>query len=248
MPDTRLTKQAFLENCALASRPGRTSRSSACWAAQVCSFLHFMSPIVDGKPQRIDTSVVSAHLQRRMYDAVNGSDLREVREWLEIRGPVSCDNYQMAHYLQAVASKTSRRRLAQFRMGSHILGVETGRWQRLPRAERLCPRCSCSVVDDEAHMIWGCPALIDQRVQHSELFAKLRMLLGVLLKSSVQHQCQTLGSRTSGSWHPFCGFVMIIVQSWRGMVPAGFEWTMTLSAGCEWYLCWTQVVAHAALG
>ena len=34
MPDTRLTKQAFLENCALASRPGRTSRSSACWAAQ----------------------------------------------------------------------------------------------------------------------------------------------------------------------------------------------------------------------
>ena len=25
------------------------------WAAQVCSFLHFMSPIVDGKPQRVDT-------------------------------------------------------------------------------------------------------------------------------------------------------------------------------------------------
>ena len=57
---------------------------------------NFMSPIVDGKPQRIDTSVVSAHLQRRMYDAVNGSDLRKVREWLEVRGPVSCDNYQMA--------------------------------------------------------------------------------------------------------------------------------------------------------
>ena len=57
-----------------------------------------------------------------MYDAVNGSDLRKVREWLEVRGPVSCDNYQMAHYLQAVASKTSRRRLAQFRMGSHMLG------------------------------------------------------------------------------------------------------------------------------
>ena len=38
-----------------------------------------------------------------LYDAVNGSDLRKVREWLEVRGPVSCDNYQMAHYLQAVA-------------------------------------------------------------------------------------------------------------------------------------------------
>ena len=101
---------------------------------------------------------------------INVNDLRKVREWLGVRGPVNCDNYQMADYLQAVASKTSRRRLAQFRMGSHMLGVETGRWQRLPRAERLCQRCSCNVVDDEAHMIWGCPALIDQRVQHSELF------------------------------------------------------------------------------
>jgi hypothetical protein len=65
-----------------------------------------MSPIVDGVPQRIDTAVVIAHLQRRMHDAVNGSDLRKVREWLEVRGPVNCDNYQMAGYLQAVASKT----------------------------------------------------------------------------------------------------------------------------------------------
>ena len=170
MPDTRLTKQAFLENCALASRPGRSTTSSACWAAQVCSFLHFMSPIVDGVPQRIDTAVVIAHLQRRTYDAVNDSDLRKVREWLGVRGPVNCDNYQMAGYLQAVASKTGRQRIAQFRMGSHMLGVETGRWQRLPRAERLCQRCSCGVVDDEAHMVWGCSALIDQRVQHSELF------------------------------------------------------------------------------
>ena len=136
----------------------------------MCSFLHFISPIVDGVPQHIDTSIVSAHLQRRTFDAVNGSDLRKVREWLGVRGPVNGDNYQLAGYLQAVASKTGRRRLAQFRMGSHMLGVETGRWQRLPRAERLCQRCSCGVVDDEAHMVWGCPALVDQRVQHSELF------------------------------------------------------------------------------
>ena len=67
----------------------------------------------------------------------------------------TCKSSFFLHYLQAVASKTSRRRLAQFRMGSHMLGVETGRWQRLPRAERLCQRCSCGAVDDEAHMIWG---------------------------------------------------------------------------------------------
>ena len=197
--------------------PGRGAARPA-QHAQVCSFLHFMSPIVDGVPQRIDTSVVSAHLQRRTFDAVNGSDLRKVREWLGVRGPVNGDNYQLAGYLQAVASKTGRRRLAQFRMGSHMLGVETGRWQRLPRAERLCQRCSCGVVDDEAHMVWGCPALVDQRVQHSELFQDSDII-------TVAGFMQQDAGQLAG----FCGFVMIIVQSWRGVHPTGIEWTHSVS-------------------
>ena len=58
----------------LAARPGRSNGSSACWAAQVCSLMDFMSPIVNGVPQRVDIGAVIAHLQRRVYDAVNGSE------------------------------------------------------------------------------------------------------------------------------------------------------------------------------
>jgi hypothetical protein len=170
MPDTRLAKQAFLENVSMADRgvgPG-----TACWAAQVASFLSFMSPIVDGVAQRIDPDAVTAVLQRRHFDSVNGSDLRKVREWLHIRGPVVFGAYESAGYLQAVASRTSRVRLAQFRTGSHWLGVETGRWAGLRREQRCCKRCSVGGVDDAEHMIWGCPALIDQRLQHMELFSR----------------------------------------------------------------------------
>jgi hypothetical protein len=119
--------------------------------------------------------------------------------------------------------RPGRRRLAQFRMGSHMLGVGTGRWQRLPRAERICQRCSCGVVDDEAHMVWGCSALIDQRVQHAELFQD----------SNIK---QTFCSRMPGSWQLSCGFVMIIVQSWMGVLPVGLSGPFRQSAGSEHYL------------
>ena len=47
-----------------------------------------------------------------------------------------------------------------------------GRWirPRLEREERLCKRCDLAAVDDEAHMIWACPKLIDIRIQHIDLF------------------------------------------------------------------------------
>ena len=114
---------------------------------------------------------MTAFLQRRHFESVNCSDLHKVQQWLRIRGgQLNGDSYQMAGYLQAVASRTGRVRLAQMRTGSHWLGVETGRWQRVERQQRLCKRCGCGEVDDEAHMIWKCPALMDQRVAHSELF------------------------------------------------------------------------------
>ena len=171
MPDTRLTKQAFRENVSMVGRPGAVA--NACWAAQVASFLHFMSPIVDGIPQHIDPDAASAVLQRSYFESVNGSDGRKVCEWLDIRGgPVHFGAYEPAGYLQAVPSRTNRVRLAQFRSGSHWLGVETGRWAGLRREQRCCKRCGEAEIDDASHMIWGCSALIDQRLQHMELFSR----------------------------------------------------------------------------
>ena len=165
-----LTKQAFLENVSLVGRKGAVA--NACWAAQVASFLHFMSPIVDGAPQHIDPDAASAVLQRSYFESVNGSEGRKVREWLELRGgPVHFCTYEPAGYLQAVASRTNRVRLAQFRTGSHWLRVETGRWAGLKREQRCCQRCCEAEIDDAPHMIWGCPALIDQRLQHMGLFS-----------------------------------------------------------------------------
>jgi hypothetical protein len=52
---------------------------------------------------------------------------------------------------------------------------------------------------------------------------------------------QTFCSRMPGNWQLSCGFVMIIVQGWMGVIPAGIEWTTPLSAGSEHYF------GHASL-
>ena len=35
-----------------------------------------------------------------------------------------------------------------------MLPIETGRWRRIPRPERLCPYCN--VLGDEIHFIYSC--------------------------------------------------------------------------------------------
>ena len=77
----------------------------------------------------------------------------------------------MAPYLSAVGGWKQRKHLAQLRLGSHWLGVETGRGSGVPHAQRLCQRCNSGEVDDEDHMVFRCPALNAQRLQHARVFS-----------------------------------------------------------------------------
>ena len=54
----------------------------------------------------------------------------------------------------------------QFRLSSHRLKIETGRWSRVPRERRLC---SCGSVQDELHVLVHCPMLTDIRRNFSDL-------------------------------------------------------------------------------
>jgi hypothetical protein len=50
--------------------------------------------------------------------------------------------------------------VAQFRLGSHSLFVESMRWKRphVPRSQRICRCCSLGQVEDELHVAVECPA------------------------------------------------------------------------------------------
>ena len=44
--------------------------------------------------------------------------------------------------------------IVRFRLGSHNLPIEKGRWRRLNREDRLCT--ACNVVGDEHHIVYNC--------------------------------------------------------------------------------------------
>ena len=58
-----------------------------------------------------------------------------------------------------------RTEMTRFRVGSHRLRVETGRWSRLPREERICS-CGVGGVQDEEHVVFHCENTRDLREKY----------------------------------------------------------------------------------
>lgn len=87
---------------------------------------------------------------------------------------LSRDTYELQPYLKALNSWKQKSALAQFRTGSHWLNVEQGRFTGVQHEDRHCTRCSASVVDNEEHMIFECPALQSMREEATELFENIQ--------------------------------------------------------------------------
>ena len=49
-----------------------------------------------------------------------------------------------------------RIRLTRFRTSNHRLPIETGRWRKRLRGERICPHCSNNSIGDEFHNLFEC--------------------------------------------------------------------------------------------
>ena len=64
-------------------------------------------------------------------------------------------NYSLSAYLDSTR-KNPMRTLVKLRIGRHNLPVETGRYDKIPLDERICPLCSGSEIEDETHLLLDC--------------------------------------------------------------------------------------------
>jgi hypothetical protein len=65
-------------------------------------------------------------------------------------------SFQIEDYLTHVHNKDHRKYLSIFRMGSHVLHIETGRHNKTDPAERFCYVCNIEAVEDERHFMMDC--------------------------------------------------------------------------------------------
>ena len=68
-----------------------------------------------------------------------------------------------------------RAAFTRIRLGSHRLKIETGRWSRIPKEERLC---TCGAIQTEQHVLLLCPVTEPLRRTFPDLnFSKLETLM-----------------------------------------------------------------------
>jgi len=119
-------------------------------------------------PCEVDVKAIIAALECRHLESELGP---KAMQYVKDVGTLDRQCYTTVPvYLQMVTNWRDRKWLAQLRSGSHWLGEEMGRHIGQPREQRLCRRCKCGAIDDAAHMVFHCAALIAQRRRYPQLF------------------------------------------------------------------------------
>ena len=80
-------------------------------------------------------------------------DHNKLRTYKQFKGSFTCEPY-----IDLVCNRNQRSFLSRFRVGSHRLRVETGRWTfpKIDFEDRTCLYCDSGVIDNELHFITQC--------------------------------------------------------------------------------------------
>ena len=152
------------------------------WAAGIVrqyASLGMQSPFSAGRVQSVDPATFTKAMSDRQASIWDGlhvcprtapsarAKLCTYQRWFSRPANTSFEPY---YNLPISISKL--RLLAQFRMGSHLLPVEQGRFQRprVPRYLRRCTLCGTHALGDERHFVFECPSFQAIRSGFTDLF------------------------------------------------------------------------------
>ena len=94
------------------------------------------------------SSIISEFLVKYYANSLQAGHLSKSHS-RERRCPSSC-------YLDLTRKLNNRKELVKLRIGNHKLLIETGRYDQIPRDNRLCHTCGSNQIEDEFHLLFHC--------------------------------------------------------------------------------------------
>ena len=105
-----------------------------------------------------------SQIRQRLFDQCNQSIISSINESHKLnfyrRYKKECRTEQ---YLDSIYESKYRISLSRFRLSSHNLSIETGRYNGVPKEERLCNFCNMRKMEDEFHFLLVCPLYTELR-------------------------------------------------------------------------------------
>ena len=75
-------------------------------------------------------------------------------------------DFNLEKYLSCIKENKFRIALTRFRLSSHDLAIETGRYTNIDRKFRICTHCNMRVIENEYHFLIVCPKYITIRQKY----------------------------------------------------------------------------------
>jgi hypothetical protein len=152
-PETSIAKLAFLSSKELYLK-GKES-----FYSNIVNFLkkHFPTLIepIDLEKFLTDTKI------NTIMETIQNNYISEWKQQIENSTKLSFygkfkKQYQLEDYLNYIKNPSTRRTYTKFRISNHKLLIEYGRYQQIPREERICKHCDSGSVENEFHFAFEC--------------------------------------------------------------------------------------------
>ncbi|XP_033745472.1 uncharacterized protein LOC117330985 [Pecten maximus] len=93
-----------------------------------------------------------------LHSSFNNSSKCQIYKYL-------ANYFELQYYLTKSLNSKTKQILSKYRMQAHSLHIESGRYNAVPRGERICTVCNNNDIEDEMHFILLCPAYVELRMR-----------------------------------------------------------------------------------
>ena len=134
------------------------------WAYQVKTLLYELGYNYVWDNQAILNKIPYLQIKQRILDTTDQNLITSINSSTKLQSYcIFKQDTEHEPYLNFIRLDKYKFALSRFRLSSHSLAIESGRYNNTPREERLCIHCNMNTIENEYHFLLVCPFYADLR-------------------------------------------------------------------------------------